>query len=121
MANYRSASSYPSIEELRIKYSNQRESLKFMESLEKLSQQCNVPVASFLDDTIVYLQRLRTHNGIEDLLVLMDYWINHFQLINISINSQLLYRSIKAIPARSKGRVGYTFRRKPDGVFLFLF
>ncbi len=117
MADYRPPKARPSADDLRREYADQSESSKFTEKARCLIRQLNIDEHTVVLNCIAFLYQ---RNEISELTEFMSYIKSNFNLVDDSKSQTRTYEFVKAIPALSGSKIGYTFKKKSGGIFLFL-
>ena len=117
MADYKPPQYRLSADDLRNEYADQSESDKFAEKGRKIIRANSMDEQTVVLNCIAFLYQ---RNGVSELTEFMSYVKSTFDLVDDSKSQSKIYEFVKAIPAISAGKVGYTFKKKGGGLFLFL-
>jgi hypothetical protein len=117
MADYKPPQYRPSLYDLRRGYSDQGESNKFTDRARKIILEINMDEETVIMNCYGFLYQ---RDGIVELTEFMSYVKDHFGIIDNSKSQSKTYEFVKAIPALSNEKIGYTFRKKGGGLFFFL-
>jgi hypothetical protein len=117
MADYKPPQYRPSADDLRNEYADQSESEKYAEKGRHIIRASSIDEHTVVLNCIAFLYQ---RNGVSELTEFMSYIKSSFGFVDDSKSQSKIYEFVKAIPAISAGKVGYTFKKKRGGLFLFL-
>ena len=124
MAHYQRGTRVQSIVDFRNSYAAQSESAKFQAATRDICIRAGVSPPQLVNFVLAFVNEHHREAHLRDLVEVMQLISREYNL-GLGRDDDTLYQAVKGLPFFSKGRLGYTFRRRrrgsDRGVFLFAF